>query len=156
MPPGSYEGRIHLSRRELDWPEDTEGVIPIRLRIYPLRFPDETTLLLGGWSYTNAERMYGVTPQNRDALIQHLREHYVNAPWATRAALPWGTFDDEGNLTEPPDTANFDAWVKRWPGAKRYMVFVAIGSYSSVRDTFLGSKVGTPPFEPRNVSRTLL
>jgi len=27
------------------------------------------------------------------------------------------------------------------------MIFVAIGSYSNVRDTHLGSKVGTPPFE---------
>ena len=135
--PGSYQGKVAIDDRS----------VPIRLRIYPLRFPKETTLLLGGWSYTNAERMYGVTPENREALIQHLREHCVNAPWATGAALPWGTFDDEGNLVKPPDTSNLDAWVKRWPGAKRYMVFVAIGSYSNVQDTFLGSKVGTPAFE---------
>ena len=144
VPPGVYEGQVVIHRMlRVILPPIT---VPIRLRIYPLRFPDETTLLLGGWSYTNAERMYGVTPQNRDALVKHLREHRVNAPWATRAAIPWGTFDDDGNLTKPPDTANFDAWMKQWPGAKRYMVFVAIGSYRTVSDTFLGSKVGTPAF----------
>jgi len=134
--PGSYRGKVAIDDRS----------VPIRLQVHPLRLPQETTLLLGGWSYTNAERMYGVTPENREALIEHLREHGVNAPWATRAALPWGTFDDEGNLVKPPDTSNFDAWIKRWPGAKRYMVFVAIGSYRNVSDTFLGSKVGTPVF----------
>ena len=145
VPPGIYEGQVVIHRMlRVILPPIT---VPIRLRIYPLRFPNETSLLLGGWSYTNAERQYGVTPANRDALIAHLREHGVNTPWATRAATPWGKYDDDGNLTQPPDTANFDAWVKRWPDARRYMIFVAIGSYRSVRDTFLGSRIGTPAFE---------
>ncbi|MFW6163961.1 MAG: hypothetical protein ACODAJ_14425, partial [Planctomycetota bacterium] len=146
LPPGLHQGRLAIDHDKAS----VLGIrVPIRLRIYPLRFPQETTLLLGGWSYTNAERMYGVTPANRAALIEHLREHGVNAPWATRAALPWGTIDDEGQMTQAPDTANFDAWVKRWPNAERYMVFVAIGSYRRVSDTFLGSKVGTPAFEKK-------
>jgi hypothetical protein len=123
--------------------------VPLDLRVYPLTFPDRTTLLLGGWSYTNQERMYGVTPANRKAVVRLLREHHVNAPWATRRAMPSGEFDAEGNLAEPPDTANFDAWVKLWPGAQRYMVFAAVGNYSRVSSSFAGSEVGTPLFEKK-------
>ncbi|HUT33933.1 MAG TPA: hypothetical protein VNE39_10650 [Planctomycetota bacterium] len=138
--PGTYSGRVLL--------DDGSGrrPVPLTLRIAPLRFPDETTLRLGGWSYTNEERMYGVTPQNREALVKLLREHHVNAPWATRRALPDGKYDGEGDLVEPPDTANLDAWVRLWPGARQHMVFVAIGDYGSVRSAFAGSEAGTPLF----------
>ncbi len=137
---GTHSGRLLL--------DDGSGSRSVRLtlRIAPLRLPDETTLRLGGWSYTNEERMYGVTPRNREALVQLLREHHVNAPWATRRALPDGKYDREGDLIEPPDTANFNAWVKLWPGAKQYMVFAGIGDYGSVRSAFAGSEAGTPLF----------
>jgi len=140
VPPGTHSGRVRL--------DDGSGSrsVPLTLRVAPLRFPDETALRLGGWSYTNEERMYGATPQNREALVQLLREHHVNAPWATRSALPDGKYDREGNMVEPPSTANFNAWVKLWPGARQYMVFVGIGNYGSVRSAFAGSEAGTPLF----------
>ena len=47
------------------------------------RFPQQTTLWLGGWSYTDGKGHQGVTQANRTAFIQHLREHFVNCPWAT-------------------------------------------------------------------------
>jgi len=138
--PGTYTGRVLL--------DDGSGrrPVPLTLRVAPLRFPDETTLRLGGWSYTNEERMYGVTPQNREALVQLRREHHVNAPWATRSALPDGKYDREGDLVELPNTRNFNAWVKLWPGARQYMVFVGVGNYGSVRSAFAGSEAGTPLF----------
>jgi len=139
--PGTYGGRVLL--------DDGSGrrlPVPLTLRIAPLRFPHETTLRLGGWSYTNEERMYGVTPRNREALVKLLREHHVNAPWATRSALPDGKYDGEGTMIATPDTANFDAWVKLWPGARQYMVFVGVGDYGSVRGAFAGSEAGTPLF----------
>ena len=141
VPPGTYNGRVRL--------DDGSGrlaAVPLTLRVAPLRFPDETTLRLGGWSYTNEERMYGVTPGNREALAKLLREHHVNAPWATRSALPDGKYDGEGALVEPPDTANFDAWVKLWPGARQYMVFVAVGDYGSINSAFASSEAGSPLF----------
>ncbi len=116
------------------------ATVPLRLRIYPLRFPDQTTLLVGGWTYTDADSTYGVTPENREALIRHLQEHYVNAPWATGSSIKSGHFDDEGNVIEPPDTDRFDAWVARWPDAKMYMVFAAVG------DSFDGAQMGTQVF----------
>lgn len=137
---GTYTGRIELTSAA-----GFRAQVPISLRIYPLRFPDETTLMVGGWAYTDAERIYGVTPENRDAIIRHLQEHFVNAPWATGASIMSGRFDDEGNIIEPPDTARFDAWVERWPDAKMYLVFAAVGgSFDGARmDTqIFANKVG--------------
>ncbi len=138
LSPGIHAGTVEL--RSLQQPKIE---VPIRLRIYPLRFPDETTLLVGGWSYTNSERVYGVTPRNRRDLIAHLQEHYVNAPWATSAALPEGTYDAAGKMIKAPDTANFDQWVALWPQAKMYMVFKAV---TIQRSAFAGSDVDTELF----------
>ena len=130
---GAHAGTVEISGGE------TNLEVPIRLRIYPLRFPDETTLLLGGWSYTNAEKMYGATPENRLLLIEHLQEHYVNAPWATSGVLGYGKYDEAGEMVEEPDTIPFDAWRDLWPDAKMYMVFKSVGA--SIDGTEMGSEL---------------
>ena len=142
--PGTYEGTVDVRA-----PEVGRYRVPVRLKVYPLRMPDTKALRLGGWSYTNGKGSYGVTPANRRAFVAHLRARHVNAPWATSAAMPAGKYDANGAMTEKPDTANFNAWVRQWPDAACYMVFASVGSYSSVRATFAGSKVGTPSFEKK-------
>ena len=114
--------------------------VPLKFTVYPLGFPDEPSLLVGGWSYTNSESVYGVTPQNRMALIAHLQEHFVNAPWASSSALGDGEYDHAGQMMKEPATSNFDNWVALWPKAKMYLVFKAVG------DSFAGSKMGTDLF----------
>lgn len=132
---GDYEGTIEVRSAS-----GFAAEVPVRLRIYPLRFPDETTLYVGGWSYTDAEDTYGLTPENYNAVVRHLQEHFVNAPWATGASIKSGHFDDEGNIIEPPDTTRFDRWVNVWPDAKMYLVFAAVG------DRFDGAQMGTQVF----------
>lgn len=122
LEPGRFQAHIELQSGEQYY------VVPLTLALYPLRFPERPALHCGGWDYTNSERHYGVTPENRDAFIAHLREHFVDTPWATAAALPHGTYDDAGNLAAPPDTANFDEWLRRWPGAGLYCVFASVGN----------------------------
>ncbi len=133
--PGLHEGVIDVSSAT-----GFSAEVPFRLRVYPLRFPDETTLLVGGWSYTDSEATYGITPENRMAVIEHLQEHFVNAPWATGSSIKSGDFDDEGNVIEPPDTERFDRWLDLWPDAKMYMVFAAVGG------SFNGAEMGTQMF----------
>ena len=100
---GTYAGKVVVT------PASGRAVsAPLRLTIYPLRMPDQLALCVGGWEYTNADRQYGVTPQNRLALTSYLREHCVNGPWATGQAFPFGEYDDSGNLAREPDTSNFD------------------------------------------------
>ena len=135
VPPGVHNGSIHLSA------EGIELKVPLCLHVYPLRFPDQPTLHVGGWDYTDLEAQYEITPQNRDGVIAHLREHFVDSPWATAAVLPHGRYDAEGNLVNAPDTAHFDRWLQRWPGARQYCVFAAVG------DGCDGSPMGTPAFD---------
>jgi len=133
IPAGDYTGKIVV---------EPEGVdIPIRLKIYPFTFPDQPTLHLGGWDYTDRDHHYDVTVGNREALIEHLREHYVDTTWATSYVMPYGKYDEQGNMIEEPSTERFRKWVERWQGARRYHVF------SSVGKRFAGFEMGTPPFK---------
>ncbi|MBM3892629.1 MAG: hypothetical protein FJ388_26220, partial [Verrucomicrobia bacterium] len=102
------------------------------LRVYPLRFPDQPTFHLGGWDYTDAIKGRDVTPENRDAFIRMLREHFVDSPWATAGVMPYSL-----------DTARFDEWLRLWPGARQYCVFAAVGEQIG------RAKMGTPEFDAK-------
>jgi hypothetical protein len=54
--------------------------------------------------------------------------------------MPLGDYDGQGNMIRRPDTANFDAWVRRWPHASRFFVFLNPDT-SSPNDSLLHSKV---------------
>lgn len=114
--------------------------VPLQLKVYPLRFPDRPTLHLGGWDYTDAERSLDVTPETRPQLIEHLRQRFVDSPWATGAVLPPGKFDATGKMTEPPSDERLRSWIALWPDARNYYVFAAVG------DHFGSFAQGTPEF----------
>jgi hypothetical protein len=143
LPAGRHTGRVVLNCGPIG-----KLNVPIDLNIWPGRMPDQTTLRVGGWSYTNRDNDRGMTLKNRDALITHLRERRVNTPWARSGAMPTGKYDKAGKLVTPPDTSNFDAWVQRWPDARCFMVFVSVGHHSGTNRTeFGGSKSGTKLFD---------
>jgi len=118
--------------------------VPIEIEAFalPPGGPREP-LLIGGWDYSDGGGQYGVTAQNRLALIEHLKSRGVNAPWATAAVLPQGRYDGEGKLVEAPDTGRLDEWIERWKDAARYCVFAAVG------DSFAGSRTGETLFEKK-------
>ena len=115
--------------------------VPFSLRVLDVEFPQKPALHVGGWDYTDATAMYGAKPENREALIAHMRERYVDSPWATSSVMPYGTFDDAGRFTQPPDTTRFDTWVERWLDARRYCVFNAVSG------SMAGSKIGEALFD---------
>ncbi len=137
--PGRYEGKIVVTGAG----GSTIARAPVRLYISPIRFPEKTRLRVGGWDYAEGGGTYGVNPKNRAAFVELLREHHVNTAWAGAGAMPPGKYDDAGNMTEKPDTAVFDDWVKIWHGAEQYMVYVAAGG------DFAGAQIGTPEFTKR-------
>jgi hypothetical protein len=138
QPAGSHVGRVVVT------PENGDAVaLPVRLTIYPLRFPDQTTLWLGGWSYTDGEGSRGVTPQNRPQLLDHLQSRFVNAPWAVPQIMRSFELVEEDPPRFKLDTKRFDDWLTQWPDARTYMVFLAIG------ETFVGAQMGTEPFNQR-------
>ena len=135
VPAGTYPGRVLV---------ESSGIInqvAVRLKIYPFRFPDQPTLHLGGWDYTDCDYIYGLTPENRGALIRTLREHFVDSPWATSQVLATGQYDPSGRMIQPPDPTAFQTWLDRWPNARLYCVF------ADVNTNFAGLAMGTPAFQ---------
>ncbi len=111
------------------------------MTVYPFTFPDETTIAVGGWDYTNGEGAYDATPGNIPAFIANMREHWVNTPWATAGVGPSGDeYDVAGNLTSELTFDRWDEWVERWPDAKYYCVYMSVGG------SFRNEKMGTPRF----------
>lgn len=143
--PGAHAGSV------VGGAEGTPEVrVPVRLRVYPLEFPERPSLWLGGWSYTNGRGSYGVTPENREAFIRHLRERFVSAPWATSSVLLGARFGDDVPGGVELDTSEFDSWISRWPDAHAYMVFLAVGDYGRSGGVALGGALpGSPDFERR-------
>lgn len=135
--PGNYKGAVIIKAN------GDKQEIPINMRLFPFIFPTQPALHVGGWDYTDSDKIYGVTKNNREALIAHLQERFVDSPWATSSVMPFGTFDASGSLAQKPDTSRFDAWISRWPDARRYFVFRA------VQDSIDGVKIDTPLFRTR-------
>jgi len=135
--PGNYKGQIIMES------EGNKRKLPLKFSLFPFAFPEKPTLHVGGWDYTDSDTMFGVTANNREALISHLKERFVDSPWASPRVMPFGSFDPVGNFIQKPDTLWFDTWIARWPTARRYCVFLNVG------DSLAGSKMGSEAFAAR-------
>lgn len=145
VPPGEYAGAVIVEA-----PNRTPLSIPLTVKIWPMQLPQQTSLLLGGWSYTDGRGSRGVTSQNRAALLRHLQQRYVNAPWATSAVLRDFRFVDGGAEDVQLNTERFDRWIEQWPNAQAYFVFLSVGSYAGANRTSLdGAEVGSGEFDRR-------
>ena len=132
--PGNYIGKINIrdaSGKKLE--------IPLNFQLFPVTFPERPSLHVGGWDYSNSDS-FGVTAKNRETFIAHLRERFVDSPWATSQVMPFGSFDDTGNVIKKPNAEFFDSWIARWPDASRYCIFLAVG------DSLSGSMVNSEVF----------
>ena len=119
LPAGDYQGRVELT------PESGQPLaVPIRVRVSALSMPNELTLALGGWDYTDGPGR-GITQENLEATVEFLRSYHVNAPWAVSSVMPFGKHDATGKMVTPPDTTRLDAWIARWPNARYYCVYNA-------------------------------
>ncbi|MDQ3812742.1 MAG: hypothetical protein M3347_02180, partial [Armatimonadota bacterium] len=139
LPVGRYTGAVvvEAARHTLR--------VPVAIRVSAVRMK-RPRLSLGMWDYTDGPGAYGLTEKNIPAAIKLMRSHFVDTPWAQRRSLPWPgaqDFDADGQLQRPLSFDAFDAWVRRWPGARRYFVF------ASVPDSFADVKMGTPEFTAR-------
>ncbi|NLE66392.1 MAG: DUF1028 domain-containing protein [Lentisphaerae bacterium] len=132
VPAGEYRGAIVI--------DPGSHRVPVRLRVYPFTMPDQPTLHMGGWDYTDRDGIFDLTGENRPLLAQHLRERFVDTPWATAGVMPPGRYDQSGNMSEAPDAGNFERWIQRWPGARNYFIFL------SAQSRFAGFEMGTPSF----------
>ncbi len=104
---------------------------------------------LGMWDYTDGVQRgdaLGLTPKNKAAALELMRSHYVDTPWGKRPTLPWPTekdFDSQERLNKELDFSLLDQWIKDWPDARRYFIFL----YAP--DEFAGAKLGSESFNLR-------
>lgn len=135
---GEYKGRFTAI---------TQGLptlsLPLTLKIHNIVFPKQPSLHVGGWDYVNGTGGYYNSPGNLKDNLAIMRDIYVDSPWATQAVCPSGAkFNTEGRLINEKQLnfTNWDAWLKRWAGARNYCVFWSVGN------TFKGEKMGTARF----------
>jgi len=139
LKPGIHEGKL-----EIDAGDRGVHAVPLKLQLYPFRFPDQPTCSLGLWDYTDGQGARDIKPGNRLAAIANMKAHFVDTPWAGPSTAPRVTpadLDAQGNLKKALDFARFDQWVADWEGARNYYVFI------NVRDYFAGTKRGTSRFD---------
>jgi hypothetical protein len=137
VPAGTYTGQIVLGGDGQKC-----APIPVSLQIYPFVFPAQPTLHLCGWDYTGESSRYEFTPANSGALVQTLKDHYVDSPWEGATPLTLGTYGPDGTMTSPPDLTAFRYWLSVWPNARAYCV-----QQTDVGSTFAGFSVGTPAWQ---------
>ena len=117
--------------------------IPLRLKIYDFDFPKEPRMHVGGWDYLDGDGSYY---RGKDCIKQNvamMRSIYADSPWGRSVVLPRGAkFDADGHLLNA-DQLNYnewDNWSARWPGARIYCIFLAVGR------KFYDEQMGTPRF----------
>jgi hypothetical protein len=137
LPPKLHKGKIVIESADTE--KKLLGSISLSLRIFPIKFPEKTSLLVGGWSYTNGNGRYSVTLKNRPEFLKHLQERFVNAPWASSSVLFSFTIDkDLKNITL--NTKEMDDWFVQWSNAQEY--FFVSGGFS-IKEY----KLDSPQFE---------
>jgi hypothetical protein len=119
--------------------------VPLRVRVSPVVMPERLSLALGGWDYTDGPELYNTSEAVRLALIRFLQEYQVDAPWATKQVMRFGTHGPDGTMTSPPDTAAMDDWLRRWPRARWYCVFNNFEGVDAANPREL--PVGSPAWE---------
>jgi F5/8 type C domain len=132
---GSYKGNLILNAGA-----DGNMTVPVVIELAPLTFPKRPRLHVGGWDYTDSVPSRGICKSNIEQVVKYLQERYVDVPWASPPTMPIGNFNKAGKMTVPPNTKRFDAWIKRWPDARIYAVFL------NVPDNIRGIEMGSPAF----------
>jgi hypothetical protein len=141
LDPGMYRGTIGINGAGTA----LEVAINVRVSTVTMARP---RLALGMWDYTDRKGNYGITLKNMPAAISLMSSHFVDSPWARAPVLPQPSaadFDKNDRLTKSLDFSSFDEWVKRWPDARRYLIFLSTKN----RSTMAGKKAGTTGFTAR-------
>ncbi|MDO5566021.1 MAG: discoidin domain-containing protein [Planctomycetia bacterium] len=120
--------------------DGTKIAVETLVKVYPFDMPAQSSLLVGGWDYTDSLPAYTVTQKCIDSFMEVCRKHHVNAPWGQSRTM--FNCSVKGNpKTLAVDTKLMEGWLARWPDAKEYFVFLSVGK------SFCGFQHGTPDFD---------
>ena len=119
LPVGVTEGTLAV----FDGDEQV-GTVPLRVSVADVAMPEELSLGLGGWEYSDSKTGWGIRANNRTNAVAFLKRYHVTEPWASPGVMAFGKHDKTtGAMLTPPNTAVLDAWLDLWPNARHYGVF---------------------------------
>ncbi len=134
---GTYSGSVAIKA------DGFSENIPLKLEISEFAW-EKPGLKVAAYDYA-ANLIQGITVKNRTAVIDDLRSHLVNVAvgHGKQAAVPKvGDVDKNGHLIKPLNFGPFEEWLKIWPDAEKYQMFLAVRPETR----FAGLKPGTPEF----------
>lgn len=119
--PGSWRGAIAVTA------DVVTHQLPLDVHVYTALMPDVLSTRFGGWDYADGSSgRHAVTAVNRGQLIDYLRASHVDTPWATRRVLNWNHIGSTGAVAKAPDATALAQWLREWPNASRYRVFLSV------------------------------
>ena len=110
------------------------ATVPVELRVWPLRFPDQVSLHSNSWGYFDDPCIQG----HETEAARDLVEHYNTALTVNHRYLPKPKPDQEGNLTEPLDFTKLDQMLAWNPECRLWLIWVGF--------EFGFNRMGTPSF----------
>lgn len=129
LKPGTYTSSIHVAAGGKEF-----ATVPVQLRVWPLRFPDEVTLHSNSWGYFDDPCLVG----HEESAAQDLLDHYNTALVLNHRYLPKPKTDKDGNLTEPLDFGKLDQLLAWNPRCRLWLIWVGF--------EFGFNRMGTPSF----------
>lgn len=117
---GVSRGKIRLSTGVFKHSVDFD------IDVVPVRMSEKPALSMANWDYIY-NGIYGITEQNRSQATALLFDGLTNGVWATASTVPIpkaNQFDAQGNLTGEIDFTKWDGYVRMFPQAEHYFVFM--------------------------------
>ena len=141
LTPGNYQGNLKLYR-------DSKIIqsVPLEFAVSTVKFPSKTILKCFLWDYSFTQN-YAIGRGNLKEAVSMLKEYFINIPVSSAAvaSIPKSTdFDKTGKLLRQLNFSFFDKWIKLWPAAAAYRIFLNI---TPDNQNFAGFTPGSPEFE---------
>ncbi|NUQ63918.1 MAG: DUF4091 domain-containing protein [Pirellulales bacterium] len=95
------------------------GQVPLRLRVWPIRFPDRVTCASSTWGYYYEKAIAG---RELEA-SQNLRDHYNTSLVINHNYLPYPAPDKDGNFTVPLDFSRLDQMIAWYPDCPQWLLW---------------------------------
>lgn len=135
LKPGAYASTINVAvgGKKL-------AQVPVELRIWPLRFPDEVSLHSNTWGYFESPPVVG----HEEAAAQDLLDHYNTALTLHHGWIPYPKPDKDGNFAEPLDFSRMDKMLAWNPKTRLWLIWTG---FEFGYDRLGTAAFGTPTWE---------
>lgn len=113
LKPGAYFSNISVKTGD-----EKLYKVPIKLVVWPLRFPDKVALQSNTWAYFE-----GPIAGLERAAAQDLQDHYNTSLTIHHGFLPYPKIDNEGKFIEPLDFSKLDEVLAWNPGTRLWLLW---------------------------------